>query len=115
VEAWSRYPSHARELRTGSANHEDNVKTRDFTFKVNSAQITDHENDQMRTPTNKKKRATPSGISKSSSMTFGKFFFQRLHQVISLSKCRVSKAQTWPSLIHRDGRITGLSRVGGPA
>lgn len=76
VEAWSRHPSHTRELRTGSASHEDNVKSRDFTFKVNSAQIIDHENDQMRTPTNKKKRATLSGISKSSSMTFSKNFFK---------------------------------------
>ena len=76
VEAWSRYPSHAGELRTGSAGHEDNVKTRDFAFEVDSAQIIDHENDQMRTPTNKKKRATPSGISKSSSITFGKNFFK---------------------------------------
>lgn len=76
VEAWSRYPTHTRELRTGSAGHEDNVKTRDFAFEVNSAQIIDHKIDQMRTPTSKKKRVTPSGISKSSSMTFGKNFFK---------------------------------------
>ena len=76
LKAWSRYPSHTRELRTGSAGHEDNVKTRDFAFEVNSAQIIDPENDQMRTPTSKKKRATLSGISKSSSMTSGKNFFK---------------------------------------
>lgn len=76
VEAWSRCPSHTCELRTSSAGHEDNVKTRDFAFEVNSARIIDHENDQMRTPTNEKKRAAPSGISKRSSMTFGKNFFK---------------------------------------
>lgn len=71
IKAWSRYPSHTRELRTSSAGHEDNVKTRDFAFEVNSAQIIDPENDQMGTPTDKKKR-----ISKSSSMTFGKNLFK---------------------------------------
>lgn len=76
IKAWSRYPSHTRELRTSSAGHEDNVKTRDFAFEVNSAQIIDPKNDQMGTPTDKKKRTTLSGISKSSSMTFGKNLFK---------------------------------------
>lgn len=76
LKAWSRYPSHTRERRTGNTGHEGNVKARDFAFEVNSAQIIDPGNDQMRTPTSKKRRATLSGISKSSSMTFGKNFFK---------------------------------------
>ena len=76
LKAWSRYPSHTRERRTGSAGHEGKVKTRDFAFEVNSAQIIDPDNDQMRTPTSKKRRATLSRIYKSSSMTFSKNFFK---------------------------------------
>ncbi|OCL11825.1 hypothetical protein AOQ84DRAFT_422197 [Glonium stellatum] len=75
LKAWSRYPSHTREQRTRSASHEDKVKTRDFAFETSSAKLTSSGSDKVRIPTGKKKK-TFSGISKSSSMTFGKNFLK---------------------------------------
>ncbi|OCK75268.1 hypothetical protein K432DRAFT_176158 [Lepidopterella palustris CBS 459.81] len=72
---WSRYPSHSRDQRTGSAGHGDDVKTRDFALEMNISSALDANTANMKTPTwkLKKKRMT---VSKSSSLNFGKTFWK---------------------------------------
>lgn len=67
--AWSRYPSHTREQRTGSAGAVDNVIIRDFAMDVNPAELTDSGEDGKPAQTSKKKR-------KARTTVFGKNFLR---------------------------------------
>lgn len=55
LESWSRYPSHTRAERCGSAGRPDNVITRDFAVDVNHADI--HESDDVEPATSASKEA----------------------------------------------------------
>ena len=74
--AWSRYPSHTREERTGSAGARDDVKTRDFAYDINPLNIAAESSDNDITDGKSKKRGKKQKrrtgkLPKSRSMMFG--------------------------------------------
>lgn len=74
--AWSRYPSHTREERTGSAGARDDVKTRDFAYDINPTNIatesSDNDADGTRPKKRTKKKKKRAGtLPKSRSVMFG--------------------------------------------
>ncbi|KAK7542201.1 uncharacterized protein J3D65DRAFT_612959 [Phyllosticta citribraziliensis] len=97
--AWSRYPSHTRDVRNNSAGHTDEVHTRDFAYEIRLSEIAESEDggetgagDQMsRSPTGYKRvgtlgsasfkrrgknKSSRGSLPKSKSMTFGRSFLK---------------------------------------
>ncbi|KAF2399246.1 hypothetical protein EJ06DRAFT_563714 [Trichodelitschia bisporula] len=72
--SWSRYPSHTRAKRTGSAGAKDKVEARDFAFDINPANIANDSSstEGSRTARKKKKKMGPA----SRSMSMGKSFLK---------------------------------------
>lgn len=72
--SWSRYPSHTRGERCGSAGPSDSVFTRDFAFEVNPEDMLESKSTVAETTpprTASKAKTVQSGLPKSRSMTFG--------------------------------------------
>lgn len=84
--AWSRYPSHTREQRTGSAGTTDKVKTRDFAYDINTLNILEEEDSSEDTPHVKHKRKgkkkARTGLPKSRSMMIGKEYIKNYVRLI---------------------------------
>ncbi|QDS76505.1 hypothetical protein FKW77_005570 [Venturia effusa] len=84
--AWSRYPSHTREHRTGSAGPADKVKTRDFAYDINPLNILEEEDSSEDSPRGKPKRKNKKkariGLPKSRSMMLGKEYFRNYVRLI---------------------------------
>lgn len=79
--AWARYPSHTRDIRTGSAGPADNVKTRDFAYFPSATVIVEASSGEedangKQTKRKKKKQRARTGIPKSRSMVFAKEFIK---------------------------------------
>jgi hypothetical protein len=72
--AWSRYPSHTREQRTGSASTRDDVKTRDFAYDINPLNVTvessDNEVSSGKKKRGKRKKKRAGTVPKSRSIMF---------------------------------------------
>ncbi|TLD18947.1 hypothetical protein E2P81_ATG01675 [Venturia nashicola] len=84
--AWSRYPSHTRENRTGSAGTADKVKTRDFAYDINPLNILEEEESSEDSPRGKLKRKAKkkarTGLPKSRSMMIGKEYIKNYVRLI---------------------------------
>lgn len=84
--AWSRYPSHTREHRTGSAGTTDKVKTRDFAYDINPLNILEEEDSSEDSPHGKLKRKgkkkARTGLPKSRSMMLGKEYIKNYVRLI---------------------------------
>lgn len=84
--AWSRYPSHTREHRTGSASTADKVKTRDFAYDINPLNILEEEESSEDSPRGKLKRKgkkkARTGLPKSRSMMIGKEYIKNYVRLI---------------------------------
>jgi hypothetical protein len=87
--SWSRYPSHTRGKRTGSAGQADQVKTYDFAYHVNSQNIatfsSSADDKSPRKKGGKQKseiRKARTGLPKSKSMMIGKEFFRNYARLI---------------------------------
>ncbi|TKA78410.1 hypothetical protein B0A49_01374 [Cryomyces minteri] len=74
LQAWSRYPSHTREQRTGSAGAGDDVTTRDFALLFPDDLQGGSSSDS--TPVNTQKRKSKSGLKLPRSTTFGRNIFK---------------------------------------
>ncbi|GME62953.1 Microtubule-associated protein 4 [Neofusicoccum parvum] len=92
--AWSRYPSHTRDRRTGPAGEFDNVRTRDFAYEIADASTIEHasfssEEDEntrsgikrLATLRSRKRSKARSGMHKSKSMTFSHNFSFLKHYI----------------------------------
>jgi hypothetical protein len=105
---WSRYPSHTREKRTGSASTADKVKTRDFAYDINPLNILEEEDSSDDSPRSKwkrkgrKKRRT--GLPKSKSMMLGKEYIKNYVRLIR------SPSIEW--LTHGKGHRSSISAGG---
>jgi hypothetical protein len=105
--SWSRYPSHTREKRTGSAGVADLVKTRDFAYDINPANIaTDSSTEDSVKSAKKKnrKRKARTGLPKSKSMMIGKDFIRNYARIIR------SPSVEW--LSHGKGHRSSVSAGG---
>jgi hypothetical protein len=106
--SWSRYPSHTREKRTGSAGTPELVKTRDFAYDINPASIaTDSSTEDSVKNTKKKgkkKTKARTGLPKSKSMMIGKDFIRNYARIIR------SPSVEW--LSHGKGHRSSVSAGG---
>ncbi|KAE9983410.1 hypothetical protein BLS_004379 [Venturia inaequalis] len=84
--AWSRYPSHTRDHRTGSAGAADKVKSRDFAYDINPLNILEEEESSEDSPRGKLKRKAKkkarTGLPKSRSMMIGKEYIKNYVRLI---------------------------------
>ncbi|KAK3714151.1 hypothetical protein LTR37_007953 [Vermiconidia calcicola] len=76
LDSWSRYPSHTRDERCGSAGRADAVIARDFAFDINPDVIQDADEDEDASPQSKQSGKSPAKpakrpLAKSRSLTFG--------------------------------------------
>jgi hypothetical protein len=105
--SWSRYPSHTREKRTGSATASDLVKSRDFAYEINPASITTDSSTEDSDKGDKKKGRTKkarTGLPKSKSMMIGKEFIRNYARIIR------SPSVEW--LSHGKGHRSSVSAGG---
>ena len=107
--AWARYPSHTREIRTGSAGLSDNVKTRDFAYHPGiNATVESSSGEEAssgkRKKGKKKKQRPRTGMPKSRSMMFAKEFFKNYARHI--------RAPNVEFLKHGHGHRTSISTGG---
>jgi hypothetical protein len=105
--SWSRYPSHTREKRTGSADAADLVKTRDFAYDINPVNITTDsstEDSAKKSKKGKKKIKSRTGLPKSKSMMLGKDFIKNYARIIR------SPSVEW--LSHGKGHRSSISTGG---
>jgi hypothetical protein len=106
--AWSRYPSHTREKRTGSASTADKVKTRDFAYDINPLNILEEEDSSEDLPHGKHKRKSKkkkrTGLPKSKSMMLGKEYIKNYVRLIR------SPSVEW--LTHGKGHRSSISAGG---
>ncbi|OJD29227.1 microtubule-associated protein 4 [Diplodia corticola] len=91
--AWSRFPSHTRELRTGAAGSSDDVRTRDFAYETNMPRAENESSTEDEDPSMsgairltklrsmKRTKTDRSGMSKSKSMTFSRNFSFLKHYI----------------------------------
>lgn len=71
--SWSRYPSHSREQRCGSARDDDQVNTRDFAVDIDPQNVAGAD-DEASDHEHHLNAAKPARLPKSRSMTFGAAF-----------------------------------------
>lgn len=106
--AWSRYPSHTREQRTGSASTTDKVKARDFAYDINPMNILEEEDSAEDSPRSKQKRKgkkkKKTGLPKSKSMMMGKEYIRNYVRLIR------SPSVEW--LTHGKGHRSSISAGG---
>ena len=73
LESWSRYPSHTRAERCGSAGRPDDVITRDFAVDINHSEIQETDETEATSPNSKRterSKRSKRSLPKSRSMTF---------------------------------------------
>ncbi|KAK7625834.1 hypothetical protein IWX49DRAFT_564355 [Phyllosticta citricarpa] len=91
--AWSRYPSHTRELRNNSAGHADEVHARDFAYEIRLSEIAESEDGGGETATGNKPSRSPTGYKRVS--TLGSASFKRRGKNKSRSSLPKSKSMTF--------------------
>lgn len=105
---WSRYPSHTREARAGSAGPRDDVKTRDFAYDINHNNIvidsSDNEIAGIEQAKKRGKKKKSSTLPKSRSMGFGKGFIRNYSNMFR------STSAEW--LTHGKGHRSSISAGG---
>ncbi|KAF2431912.1 hypothetical protein EJ08DRAFT_696059 [Tothia fuscella] len=111
--SWSRYPSHTRAKRTGSAGAADDVKTHDFAYHIDPNHITADSSSSAEgdlDPKSKgskkkdKKKKARTGLPKSRSMMIGKDFIKNYARLIR------SPSVEW--LSHGKGHRSSISPGG---
>ncbi|KAF2085921.1 hypothetical protein K490DRAFT_67208 [Saccharata proteae CBS 121410] len=101
--AWSRYPSHSRDCRTGSAGESDRIITRDFAYEM---RLTDLDSGDEETDGNAKakKKSVKTGMTKNRSLTLGKRFFKEYFKMF--------RPQSHDFLRHGHGHRTSVAEGG---